>query len=229
MLSVRSLECTRGARRLFTDLSFDLVSHQLLEVRGANGSGKTTLLRALCGLCAPTAGRVTWKDVDIRALGEEYRACIAYLGHLHGITDDLTPLENTRYAARLAGSPVGDAEALAALQAFGMDACRELPCRALSQGQRRRVALARLQLSRGHPLWILDEPFSGLDAAAVLQAEGLLESHLAQGGMVVLTTHAEVPLRGGHAKSRIELGTPASEAQPQAGYAIPAPEPGLAS
>jgi heme exporter protein A len=205
VLEVSALACERGERRLFSDLGFTLPARSLLEVRGPNGSGKTTLLRALCGLFVPAAGRIAWNGEEIHALGEEYRGRVAYLGHLNAVKDDLNAAENARYGARLAGLPAGSAAVAAALTDFGLLGCRHLPCRALSQGQRRRVALARLQLAAGRPLWILDEPFSALDADAVRSTQALLESHLERGGMIALTTHQDVPLRA-RSTYRVELG-----------------------
>ena len=205
MLSVRDLECVRGERRLVANLSLDVAPKTLLEVRGANGSGKTTLLRALCGLFEPAAGTIAWDGADIRGLGAQFHAHIAYVGHLNAVKDELTAVENVRYAACTGGLQCGNAEALGALRAFGMDAFQDLLCKALSQGQRRRVALARLLLSRARALWILDEPFNALDATALGFAQAVLESHLEHGGMVVMTAHQEVPLRA-QAVQRIELG-----------------------
>ena len=192
MLEGRQLECTRGERRLFSDLSFKLDRGQLLRVAGANGSGKTSLLRIMCGLVAPSAGELRWHGQSIRAEREEYSRNLVFIGHLNALKDDLTALENLQVAAALAGLPAGAARMLAGLDRFGIAHCAELPAKVLSQGQRRRVALARLALSDAVPLWILDEPFSALDVGAVVELEGLLASHLASGGMVVLTTHQEV-------------------------------------
>ena len=153
----------------------------------------------------PSAGRIAWQGTDIRALGEEFRARLAYLGHLNAVKGELDAVENVLYAARVAGLPADENAVIAALTKFGLDAYRGLPCQALSQGQRRRVALARLQLSSARPLWILDEPFSALDADALRVTQELLESHLERGGMMVLTTHQAVPL-GASSVRRIELG-----------------------
>ena len=192
MLEGRHLECTRGERRLFSDLSFKLDRGQLLRVAGANGNGKTSLLRIMCGLVAPSTGELRWHGQSIRAEREEYSRNLVFIGHLNALKDDLTALENLQVAAALAGLPAGAARMLAGLDRFGIAHCAELPAKVLSQGQRRRVALARLALSDAVPLWILDEPFSALDVGAVVELERLLASHLASGGMVVLTTHQEV-------------------------------------
>ena len=206
MLAISQLECVRGERRLFAGLSFDLAPHSLLEVRGANGSGKTSLLRSLCGLLPPTSGTVSWNGRDIQALGDEYRAQIAYLGHLSAVKDELTARENLRYSALTSGLSAGATDIDAALHRFGVDGFHDLPCKALSQGQRRRVALARLCLCTSRAVWILDEPFTALDAAALAVTRELIESHIRAGGMVVLTTHQEVAIVAGATK-RVELGS----------------------
>jgi heme exporter protein A len=205
MLSVSALACVRGERRLFADLSFTLAPHTLLAVRGVNGSGKTSLLRMLCGLLSPAAGTIAWNGNDIHSAREEYCAQIAYIGHLNGVKDDLSGLENLQFAARTAGIETSAESVDAALRQLGLDGFQRLPCKTLSQGQRRRVALARLCLSATRPLWVLDEPFTALDSAALALTQGLLESHLQQGGMVVLTTHQDAPITA-PSMQRIELG-----------------------
>ena len=205
MLAITQLECVRGERRLFANLNFEVAPHTLLEVRGPNGSGKTSLLRNLCGLLPPAAGTITWCGRDIHALGDEYRAHIAYLGHLSAVKDELTARENLRLSALASGLPASAADVDAALHKLGVDDFHHLPCKALSQGQRRRVALARLCLCPARLLWILDEPFTALDTAALALTRVLLESHLEAGGMVVLTTHQEVTIAAGVTR-RVELG-----------------------
>ena len=205
MLSVNALACVRGERRLFADLSFTLAPHTLLAVRGANGSGKTSLLRMLCGLLSPAAGTIAWNGNDIHSAREEYCAQIAYIGHLNGVKDELTGLENLQFAACTAGLAASAESADTALRQLGLDGFQRQPCKTLSQGQRRRVALARLCLSATRPLWVLDEPFTALDTAALALTQGLLESHLQQGGMVVLTTHQDAPVAA-RSVQRIDLG-----------------------
>ena len=192
MLEARHLECTRGEKKLFRDLSFTLGRGQLLRVAGANGSGKTSLLRIMCGLLAPSAGELRWQGTPIRVDREEYSRNLIFIGHLNALKDDLTALENLRFSAALGGVPADRERTLTGLECFGVAHCAELPAKVLSQGQRRRVALARLALSPAVPLWILDEPFSALDVGAVTELECLLAGHIAAGGMVVLTTHQEV-------------------------------------
>lgn len=186
MLEATELECERGGRKLFTGLSFKLGAGELLRIAGQNGSGKTSLLRILCGLLAPTLGEVRWKGSRIAELREDYSRDLVYLGHAPAVKDDLTPYENLDIACRLMGAEAHK-EALGwALSAFSVP---ELPVRKLSQGQRRRAALARLLLSESVRLWLLDEPFAALDAAAATYTEELVGRHLAAGGSVVYTTH----------------------------------------
>jgi len=191
MLEAANLECVRGDRTLFSDLSFTLGAGELLRVAGTNGSGKTSLLRILCGLLSPAHGEVRWRGGNIRSLREEYWREIVYLGHSSAIKDELTAAENLVVACTLAGIKVGRDQAMAALHCFGLADCAELPAKVLSQGQRRRVSLARLILSEKLPLWILDEPFTALDAAAVDYMQTLIAEHIARGATVVLTTHQE--------------------------------------
>lgn len=204
MLEVIGLECRRGDRRLFSGLNLALESGTLLHVRGRNGSGKTTLLRTLCGLFTPETGEVRWRGESIRALAEDYRRELLYFGHLNGIKSDLTGIENLSIAARLDGDPVGIEDVWQALERIGLRGFEDLPTRMLSQGQKKRVALARLILSRAK-LWVLDEPFTALDVEAVALLQGLIAEHVAGGGLAVLTTHQEVPLTSGQV-ARLDLG-----------------------
>lgn len=204
MLQVDKLTCMRGDRRLFADLDFSLSAGELLYVRGHNGSGKTTLLRTLCGLIRPESGEIRWNGEDARALREDYARDVLYLGHKNGIKGDLTAVENLQVASVLDGFPVGEQQAWEALGRIGLDGHEDLETKVLSQGQQRRVALARLLVSKA-PLWILDEPFVALDKAAVELLQQVIRDHVAGGGMAVLTTHQEVPLTEGTAR-QIKLG-----------------------
>ena len=195
MLEISNLACTRGDHLLFSGLSFSLSAGELLQVEGANGSGKTSLLRTLCGFMMPTAGEVRWRGQSIRELDEEYYAEMIYLGHLNAIKDELNALENLRIGAGLAGCVVEDSQVIAALRRMGLRGRETLPVKVLSQGQRRRVALARLLFSNA-PLWILDEPLTALDVGAVGLMQELIGEHLAKGGMVIYTTHQPLEVAG---------------------------------
>lgn len=190
MLDVIELECVRGDRPLFRGLSFAVRPGELLHVVGANGSGKTTLLRTLCGLSRPAAGEIRWHNADIRELGDDYRDALAYVGHLNGIQGELTAHENLRAAGCLAGA-VSDTGIDAALARAGLTAYRNFPAKILSQGQKRRLALARLAVIP-KPLWILDEPFSALDTHSLGTMTALLSGHLATGGMIIITSHQDL-------------------------------------
>ena len=193
MLSTHDLACLRGDRRLFRDLSISLQPGRLLRVEGANGSGKTSLLRLLAGLALPAAGEVRWQGRPIRRQREAYAQALVYLGHLGGLKDELTPLENLRIEAELCGLPAPAAALSAALEHWGLARQAKLPLRVLSAGQKRRAALARLNLAAA-PLWILDEPFNALDVDAVAALGRQIEAHLARGGLAVVTSHMALPV-----------------------------------
>ena len=176
---------------LFKDINFILEAGELLQVNGPNGSGKTSLLRILCGLAKPAYGEIQWRGNFIQSLDEEYHSVITYLGHLNGVKDNLTAIENLCISCALAGNEIDEKKAYGALQYMGLGGREVLPVKVLSQGQRRRVTLARL-LVCSTVLWILDEPLVALDNAAVDLVQRLLEQHLEQGGMVVMTTHQEI-------------------------------------
>lgn len=203
-LQAHQLGCERGERTLFSRLNFTLEPGDAMRVAGANGCGKTSLLRMLCGLTPPAEGEVRWHGRDIRSVRDDYCRQLLYLGHANGVKDDLLAWENVAHAAALAGAPLTRAHALQALERLGLGRAASLPTRALSQGQRKRVALARLQHAEA-PLWILDEPFTALDQDALTQLCATLDAHLARGGMLLYTTHQEVALQARRAL-RVELG-----------------------
>ncbi len=205
MLEIVDLECRRGDRSLFTGLNFALDVGTLVHLQGRNGSGKTTLQRAVCGLLMPQAGEIRWNGENIRKLKEDYCRDVVYLGHLNGIKNDLTGLENLKTSATLDGDSVTDDQLWAAMKKMGLAGFEDLPTKVLSQGQKKRVALARLLLTSAK-LWVLDEPFTALDVGAVDLLQGLIADHVAGGGMVILTTHQEVALTSGQIK-RVQLGT----------------------
>ena len=205
MLEVTQITCVRGSRRLFDNLSFQLGPRQALRILGENGSGKTSLLRIVAGLAPAESGDIAWSGKPVAALGEEYRRQLAFLGHANALKDDLTPLENLKLALALAGIGTKGNSLRDALERQGLDAAADLPVKVLSQGQKRRAALARLEFCAEKILWVLDEPFAALDAAAVARLAATLAKQLQRGGMVLFTTHQEVELPGAMVRS-MQLG-----------------------
>ena len=204
-LEAIDLGCVRGERTLFRGLSFTLKGGELLRVGGPNGSGKTSLLRIACGLLEPDRGDVRWGGHGVRQLKEEFWARLLYLGHANALKDDLTATENLRIACTLSGDVPDGRRMLTALERLGLAGRENLPARVLSQGQRRRVALARLALGERAALWVLDEPFTALDAAAVETVQGLIGGHVSRGGGVIYTTHHEASIAAAVSR-RIDLG-----------------------
>lgn len=193
MLEAKDLACLKGDRLLFRGLSRRMASGEMLRVAGPNGVGKTSLLRILCGLAMPEYGSVLWKGQDTHRDREHFHRELLYLGHSAAQNDLLTPLENLRFACHASGDTPRQADCVAALERIGLGAQVDLPARVLSQGQRRRVGLARLFLSASRPLWVLDEPFTALDVSAVADLAATLSAHCKAGGVVILTTHQDAP------------------------------------
>jgi len=204
MLQADQLACVRGDRPLFRSLNFTVAAGSALHVAGANGTGKTSLLRLICGLSAPAQGDVRWNGESIRSLREEFYRDLVYIGHAPAVKDDLSAVENLLTSATLSGARVAADEARSALQKIGLAGREDLPTKVLSQGQRRRVALARLLLTARVPLWVLDEPFTALDKRAVNSLRQTIETHIRDGGMVIYTTHQEVEFEATKA-SRLDL------------------------
>lgn len=180
---------------MFSALNAVVPVGSLLRVSGANGAGKTSLLRTVCGLLKPVRGEVLWGGAGIDTLREDFYRQLVYIGHSAALKDDLTAAENLLASARLSGANPSEAQTADALAAAGLRGQERAPVRALSQGQRKRVALARLMVSSGAPLWVLDEPFNALDTVAVKWLARLLGAHLDRGGIVLLTSHlGDLPL-----------------------------------
>lgn len=196
-LTVSNLSCARGDRILFSEATFSLSSGEAIYLTGANGAGKTSLLRLLSGLATPEHGEILWNGSPIGELREEYFRHVLFLGHAAALKDELSAVENLGFSARLSGREVGHDQIVNALHNFGLRGRELLPVRSLSAGQRRRVNLARLLIPGAPTLWVLDEPFTALDGLAINQLASTIAGHLAQGGMIVYTTHQEVTLPGG--------------------------------
>ena len=193
MLRVSNLSCSRGNKPLFADVSFELKAGQALHLEGDNGVGKTSLLRIVCGLSPADAGEVCWQDQTIQQNATAFRSSLFYLGHGLSLKEELTALENLMSDAAVSGRILSQQQALVALARMGLRGREHLPLRVMSQGQKRRTALARLLASQA-PLWVLDEPFVALDVKAVDGLRGLLAEHVANGGMVLFTSHQSVAL-----------------------------------
>lgn len=193
MLEAQNLAAQRGFARLFTGLSFRVDAGEALQVTGANGTGKTTLLRMLAGLSAPSAGEIRWNGRPAAPFDPVLRAALAFAGHLPALKDELTAEENLASLVALEGEPVTADVLREALDNVALSRQRTLPARVLSQGQRRRVGLARLTLLP-RPLWILDEPVTALDAAGAELLARIVAGHLVNGGIAVAATHAPLGL-----------------------------------
>jgi len=195
----------RGDRRLFSGLDLQVSPGTFVQLTGPNGSGKTSLLRILCRLLPPAEGEIKWNGANIRALGEEYIASVTYMGHRHGVKDELSAIENLRVSNALNGVIVSKERAREVLGQMGLGGRESLPARLLSEGQRRRVGLARL-LVCNTKLWLLDEVLTSLDKGAVALVRSLIENHLDRKGMAIVATHQELEVAAGSTK-RLELTT----------------------
>ncbi len=195
MLVGKNLACVRGERILFSRLDFSLAAGEALLLQGANGSGKTSLLRMVCGLLAPAEGEILWRGQPVERERAAFHAELAYFGHMPAVKDELSALENLDFSCRFGGQPVARNELEDALAHLGLGHCLDFPVKFLSQGQRRRVGLARLLLVKS-PLWVLDEPLTALDQTALKLVQGLIGTHLRAGGMALLTTHQPLELEG---------------------------------
>jgi heme exporter protein A len=195
LLTTESLTVQRGERRLVTGLSLAIHAGEIVWLRGRNGCGKTTLLRMLAGLSWPDEGHVLWRGAARKRHDGSWRAELLYVGHSNALKDDLVAGEALRFLARVHARPADDMSLGAALTRLGVGSRAEQPVRTLSQGQRRRVALARLALPQAPALWLLDEPFDALDDLGIAALNALLAEHAARGGAALLTSHQALSLK----------------------------------
>lgn len=200
-LRVDNVHLWRGDRHVLQGVSLEVVEGQVVHVSGSNGTGKTSLLRVMSGLLRPEEGCVSWRGTSIATSLTAYQSEVAYASHEPALKSDLTALENLRFMVGLRRR-VTVAELMASLERTGVAPCADLPSRVLSAGQRRRVAMARV-LALGAVLWLLDEPFTNLDAAGSAVVTSLLEEHVKRGGLAVVVAHHD--LRVGADPRRLEL------------------------
>jgi heme exporter protein A len=196
MLEALDLAGARGHARLFRGVTFGVGAGRVLAITGANGSGKTTLLRILAGLSAPLAGMVRLHGTPARPFDPRLREAVAFGGHLPALKDELTALENLESLTALAGASATRAALADALDGVSLARRHALPARVLSQGQRRRIGLARLRVLR-KPLWILDEPATALDHEGNALFAAMLAEHLDRGGAAVVATHQAIDVPAG--------------------------------
>ncbi|MFT5114100.1 MAG: heme exporter protein A [Parasphingorhabdus sp.] len=199
VLEASLLSCSRGDNLLFENLNFSIKAGEIHQIQGVNGAGKTSLLRILCGLSQPESGSLSWKGQNIEQQREEYCGDLLFIGHQNGIKSELTPTTNLVSFTSIHGS-VENPDIESILNSVGLYGHENTPCRFLSAGQKRRVAIARLYLSTAQ-LWILDEPITALDVEGIEKFQHRLEEHANQGGMVILTSHQDLQFGGVSARS----------------------------
>ena len=193
MLQVNALSCYRREGWLFKELSFSVNGGELLEIRGDNGAGKTTLFKILAGLFDDYEGDVVWSVTKAPL----------YLGHRFGLNAHLSPAENLSYLTSLSQAIPARENLEAALDKFNLMAVVDQPCRTLSEGQKKRVALSRLALSHAE-VWLLDEAFSALDATGRTALTGVCQDHIDAGGAVIFSSHQ--PVQGLSQPQLVSLG-----------------------
>lgn len=195
LLRAQDLTVRRGTEVLFKALNFELSPGQLVWLRGSNGSGKTSLLRVVAGLARADGGTLHWRGKPI-GRADDYRSKLVYLGHTNGLKDDLSAVESLQFLTTLHGRRHSSEKIQSALQRLGVAHRRKLPTRMLSQGQRRRVVLARLALESSAGIWVLDEPFDALDDAGVALVQDLMHENVQRGGSVLFTSHIPIAAAG---------------------------------
>ncbi|MBA4740554.1 MAG: cytochrome c biogenesis heme-transporting ATPase CcmA [Burkholderiales bacterium] len=191
MLEIQNLGFARGKNVLFENLNFSVKAGEAFRVTGSNGSGKTTLLRIVSGLCRPDNGVVIWDRDLARKNNSEFVKSVNFLGHDDGLKKQLTATENLKLMLPLLGASPSDRDVESALDAAGLEAVKHKPVMHMSAGQKRRVALTRLDFMNHRVLWILDEPFTSLDVTAISGLVLKLRKHIDSGGLLIFTTHQD--------------------------------------
>jgi len=200
MLRAERLAAQRGGVTLFANIEFAFGPGEALIVTGANGSGKTTLLRIVAGLTQPHAGRLSWRGAPVAAFDHALRSATLYIGHTAALKDDFTAEENLLSLATLHGAAPARESVREALAQWSLGHHDGVTARVLSQGQRRRIALARMNFARRR-LWVLDEPATALDASGVETLEQRVNAHLAGQGIAVIATHQPLAITSGAMRS----------------------------
>jgi heme exporter protein A len=193
VLTAKDLACRRGSEWLFTNLSFTIHGGQVIWLKGQNGRGKTSLMRLLVGLSVPDAGSIDWAR-SVKNTPTNKSADMVYIGHSNSLKEGLTVTESLQFLGQLHGRDCSNQRLMAALERLGINHRRSALVRTLSQGQRRRVALARLALETEPTLWVLDEPFDALDAVGTVEVNTLITEHTERGGSIFLTSHIPLSL-----------------------------------
>lgn len=193
-LEFRQFTCLRDGYPLFQPLDFSLKGGEVVQIAGPNGAGKTTFLRSLCGLFDEWTGEMLWQGGALRVPDFSLRSQLLYLGHQPGVKKSLTAGENLRWLFGVQGVPFPGSISVA-LAEVGLEGYEDTPCYQMSAGQLRRVALARLYITKA-AIWILDEPFTAIDRFGVQNLETLLQRHVSNGGLVILTTHQPLAIAG---------------------------------
>lgn len=214
LLELRQLSCERDERPLFGGLNLSCGAGEAIQILGPNGSGKTTLLRVLAGISALYRGEILWRGQPMQRARFDYRQQLLYIGHLPGIKAALSPSENLRWYRAITG-PTQAGEISEALAQLGLAGYEDVPCGQLSAGQLRRVALARLYLSKAL-VWILDEPFTAIDKPGVANLQALMARHMRAGGLVMLSSHQDLALEGLRRIDLLDYQLPLSTGQPSA-------------
>ncbi|GAB1266252.1 cytochrome c biogenesis heme-transporting ATPase CcmA [Aurantivibrio infirmus] len=193
-LKLENVSCERGDRQLFSDLSIEIEAGDIIQVQGPNGSGKTSLLKILTGISSDYEGSISWKNQNLQTALFDFRNNLLFIGHLPAVKRSLTPTENLDWFIGMSGGFVSGSKPAVirgALASVSLQGYEDVPCYTLSAGQMRRVALARLYLSRA-PVWILDEPFTAIDIAGVESLRSRMLEHVSGGGVIILTTHQDL-------------------------------------